>query len=111
MVCEMNPKVFCPNLGVYFMRKKHDYSALLKYMYMLEDGYSINYIRCKCAQSPPPKKCFCPRRAPTEGIQQTQGFGSRGVCLALGYMLLASQTVGETMNVEIRVSFPTCSQQ
>ena len=27
------------------MRKKHDYSALLKYMHMLEDGYSINYIR------------------------------------------------------------------
>ena len=28
------------------MRKKHDYGALLKYMRMLEDGYSINYI-CK----------------------------------------------------------------
>ena len=28
------------------MRKKHDYEALLKYMRMLEDGYSINYI-CK----------------------------------------------------------------
>ena len=26
------------------MRKKHDYSALLKYMHMLEDGYSINYV-------------------------------------------------------------------
>ena len=26
------------------MRKKHDYSALLKYMHMLESGYSINYI-------------------------------------------------------------------
>ena len=26
------------------MRKKHDYSALLKYMHMLEDGYSFNYI-------------------------------------------------------------------
>ena len=26
------------------MRKKHDHSALLKYMHMLEDGYSINYI-------------------------------------------------------------------
>ena len=25
---EVNPKVFCPNFGVYFMRKKHDYSAL-----------------------------------------------------------------------------------
>ena len=28
------------------MRKKNDYEALLKYMRMLEDGYSINYI-CK----------------------------------------------------------------
>ena len=26
------------------MRKKHDHSALLKYMHMLEDGYSTNYI-------------------------------------------------------------------
>lgn len=26
------------------MRKKHDYAALLKYMRMLEEGYSINYI-------------------------------------------------------------------
>ena len=26
------------------MRKKHDHEALLKYMHMLEDGYSINYI-------------------------------------------------------------------
>ena len=29
------------------MPKRHDYSALLKYMHMLEDGYSINYISCK----------------------------------------------------------------
>ena len=29
------------------MRKKHDYSALLKYMHMLEDGYSKNHIHCK----------------------------------------------------------------
>ena len=28
------------------MRKKHDYEALLKYMRMLEEGYSINHI-CK----------------------------------------------------------------
>ena len=26
------------------MRKKHDYKALLKYMRMLKDGYSFNYI-------------------------------------------------------------------
>ena len=43
----MNPKVWTKNFGVYFMRKKHDYSALLKYMHMLEDGYSINYIYTK----------------------------------------------------------------
>ena len=29
------------------MRKKHDYAALLKYMRMLEDGYSIDYIHKK----------------------------------------------------------------
>ena len=29
------------------MRKKHDYEALLKYMRMLEDGYSIDYIHKK----------------------------------------------------------------
>ena len=45
--CEVNPKVWTKNFGVYFMRKKHDYSALLKYMNMLEDGYSINYICVK----------------------------------------------------------------
>ena len=42
---EVNPKVWTKNFGVYFMLKKHDHSALLKYMHMLEDGYSINYIR------------------------------------------------------------------
>ena len=44
MIIEVNPKVWTKNFGVYFMRKKHDYSALLKYMHMLKDGYSINYI-------------------------------------------------------------------
>ena len=29
------------------MRKKHDYGALLKYMMMLEDGYSIDHIHKK----------------------------------------------------------------
>ena len=29
------------------MRKKHDYGALLKYMKLLEDGYSINHIHRK----------------------------------------------------------------
>ena len=28
-------------------RKKHDYAALLKYMHMLDDGYSFNYIHLK----------------------------------------------------------------
>ena len=41
---EVNPKVWTKNFGVYFMRKKHDHSALLKYMHMLEDGCSITYI-------------------------------------------------------------------
>ena len=40
----MSPKVWTKNFGVYFMRKKHDHSALLKYMHMLEDGCSITYI-------------------------------------------------------------------
>ena len=44
---EVNPKVWTKNFGVYFMRKKHDYSALLKYMHMLEDGFSISYIHTK----------------------------------------------------------------
>ena len=43
-MCEVNPKVWTKNFGVYFMRKKHDYSALLQYMHMLEDGCSFNYI-------------------------------------------------------------------
>ena len=42
--CEVNPKVWTKNFGVYFMRKKHDHQALLKYMHMLEDGYSIKHI-------------------------------------------------------------------
>lgn len=29
------------------MCKKHDYSALLKYMHMLENGYSIRHIKRK----------------------------------------------------------------
>ena len=31
---EVNPKVWTKNFGVYFMRKKHDHQALLKYMHM-----------------------------------------------------------------------------
>ena len=40
----MTPKVWTKNFWGFFMRKKHDYEALLKYMRMLEEGYSINHI-------------------------------------------------------------------
>ena len=40
----MTPKVWTKNFWGFFMRKKHDYGALLKYMRMLEDGCSINHI-------------------------------------------------------------------
>ena len=43
----MTSKIWTKNFGFYFMRKKHDYSALLKYMHMLEDEYFINYIGTK----------------------------------------------------------------
>ena len=39
------PKFGQKTLGFIFMRKKHDYLALLKYMHMLEYGYFINYFR------------------------------------------------------------------
>ena len=41
---EVTPKVWTKNFWGFFMRKKHDYEALLKYMRMLENGYSINHI-------------------------------------------------------------------
>ena len=44
---EVTPKVWTKNFWGFFMRKKHDYAALLKYMRMLEDGYSIDYIHKK----------------------------------------------------------------
>ena len=40
----MTPKVWTKNFWGFFMRKQHDYEALLKYMRMLENGYSINHI-------------------------------------------------------------------
>ena len=40
------------------MRKKHDYVALLKYMRMLEDGYSINRIHKKFGISSEHLKCM-----------------------------------------------------
>ena len=38
------PKSLDKKLLGFFMRKKHDYGALLKYMRLLEDGYSIIHI-------------------------------------------------------------------
>ena len=43
----MTPKVWTKNFWGFFMRKKHDYEALLKYMRMLKDGYSIGSIANK----------------------------------------------------------------
>ena len=40
----MTPKVWTKNFWGFIMRKKHDYVALLKYMRMLEDGYSVKSI-------------------------------------------------------------------
>ena len=40
------------------MRKKHDYGALLKYMRMLEDGFSIDYIHNKFGISSERLKCL-----------------------------------------------------
>ena len=44
---EVTPKVWTKNFWGFFMRKKHDYEALLKYMRMLKDGYSIGSIANK----------------------------------------------------------------
>ena len=40
------------------MRKKHDYEALLKYMRMLEEGYSIDHIHKKFGISGEQLKCM-----------------------------------------------------
>ena len=40
------------------MRKKHDYGALLKYMRMLEEGYSIDHIHRKFGISGEQLKCM-----------------------------------------------------
>ena len=40
------------------MRKKHDYAALLEYMRMLEDGFSIDYIHNKFGISAERLKCL-----------------------------------------------------
>ena len=42
----MTPKVWTKNFWGFFMRRKHDYEALLNYMRMLEDGYSQKFV-CK----------------------------------------------------------------
>jgi len=43
----VTPKVWTKNFWGFFMRKKHDYVALLKYMRMLEEGYSVRYLHLK----------------------------------------------------------------
>ena len=54
----MTPKVWTKNFWGFFMRKKHDYEALLKYMRMLEDGFSIDYIHNKFGISAERLKCL-----------------------------------------------------
>ena len=41
---EVTPKVWKKNFWGFFMHKKHDYGALLKYMRMLEEGYSVRFV-------------------------------------------------------------------
>ena len=54
----MTPKVWTKNFWGFFMYKKHDYGALLKYMRMLEDGFSINYIHNKFGIGESRLKCL-----------------------------------------------------
>ena len=44
-------------LGEGFIHKRHDYVALLKYMKMLEDGYSVGYIANKFGVNRKRLKC------------------------------------------------------
>jgi transposase len=44
---EVTPIVWTKNFRGFFMNKKHDYAALLKYMRMLEEGYSFIHISDK----------------------------------------------------------------
>ena len=55
---EVTPKVWTKNFWGFFMRKKHDYEALLKYMRMLEDGFSIDYIHNKFGIGAERLKCL-----------------------------------------------------
>ena len=55
---EVTPKVWTKNFWGFFMRKKHDYGALLKYMKMLEDGFSIDYIHNKFGINSERLKCL-----------------------------------------------------
>ena len=55
---EVTPKVWTQNFWGFFMRKKHDYGALLKYMRMLEDGFSIDYIHNKFGINSERLKCL-----------------------------------------------------
>ena len=55
---EVTPKVWTKNFWGFFMRKKHDYEALLKYMRMLEDGFPIDYIHNKFGIGAERLKCL-----------------------------------------------------
>ena len=44
MPSELNPESWTKNFRGFIMRKIHDYEARLKYMKMLEEGYSIHFI-------------------------------------------------------------------
>lgn len=40
----MNPESWTKNFRGFVMSKKHSYEERLKYMHMLEEGYSMNFI-------------------------------------------------------------------
>ena len=41
---DLNPESWTKNFRGFIMRKRHNYEDRLRYMKMLEEGYSINYI-------------------------------------------------------------------
>ncbi len=48
----MNPESFLFYFrgSLYLQRKKHDYTKLLKYTYIMDEGYSIYYINIRHVQ-------------------------------------------------------------
>ena len=94
---EVNPKVWTKNFGVYFMHKKHDYSALLKYMHMLEDGYSINYIHTKYGIG----------HSQLEKLWMLyQEYGAIPNSLPINFLLISPTFWGQITKAAIIVSFP-----